>query len=322
MSDEPSSSAAPAYDPNDREDGATTAPADLIPSAAQVAKARKNNRLVFNKKRRDLLLDLCNTLDMYVYAELSTIYYMDCSFLRFLLRALVQFILLSPKPAIFPEPPQNRPYVGGILVSSLICIFFHIWNAAPSAGEATRGYLHGGLAMDFIGQRGPSSKVHLVLLDLLVILLQLTHMAAHVTAKRLKETRASATAVSQPRAEASRQDIDSEERGVRRSTEQNDIEMQNLNPSGQATTASSTRDDDVEEPTREDSTLDSTAPPRDAQIFDAFNSGQIVIGDLNLWKITKDEFWAYQKAPPETTTSGQVLRASLLGRMLRLGGGS
>lgn len=72
MSDEPSSSAAPAYQPEDREDGTTPRL-----SAAQVAARRKNNRLVFNKKRRDLLLDLCNTLDMYIYAELSVVYYME-----------------------------------------------------------------------------------------------------------------------------------------------------------------------------------------------------------------------------------------------------
>lgn len=248
--------------------------------------------------------------------------YDSCSFLRFLLKAAIQFILLSPKPAIFPEPPQNRPYVGGIILSSLICLFFHIWNPSPSAGEATRGYLHGGLAMDFIGQKGPSSKLHLVLLDLLVVALQLTHLAAHVTAKRLKETPVAATAGSQRRTGPSRQDLDSEERGVRRSTEQNDIEMQNLNPSGQGADVDNGTDNGSERQSTGNSVLDSTGPPSDAQIFDAFNSGQIVIADLDVWRITKEEFWAYQKAPPETTTSGQMFRASLLGRMLRIGGGS
>ncbi|EME79171.1 uncharacterized protein MYCFIDRAFT_90088 [Pseudocercospora fijiensis CIRAD86] len=74
----------------------------------------------------------------------------------------------------------SPPIIGTIFGTTLLCIIMHLYNSPPSAGEATRGYLHGGLAMDFIGQKGPSSKVHLILLDLLVLLVQLVQMSAHL----------------------------------------------------------------------------------------------------------------------------------------------
>lgn len=75
MNDEPASSAStatPLAPPNHTEDGAS------IPStAAEVAERRKKNRENFNRRRGDLLDDLLKNLDMLVYAELSTIYYME-----------------------------------------------------------------------------------------------------------------------------------------------------------------------------------------------------------------------------------------------------
>lgn len=50
---------------------------DGAPTAAQVAKRRKENREMFNKKRGQLLDDLIYNLDILVYAELSAIYYME-----------------------------------------------------------------------------------------------------------------------------------------------------------------------------------------------------------------------------------------------------
>lgn len=98
--------------------------------------------------------------------------------------------------------------------------------------------------MDFIGQKGPVSRLVLVLFDSLVMALQFVHLTAHINRKRLKDGAASATAAPQVAtpAPSAGQDLDSEERGVRHSTEleqQNDIEMQTLNPSGRTENATS-----------------------------------------------------------------------------------
>lgn len=191
--------------------------------------------------------------------------------------------------------------------------------------------------MDFIGQKGPTSKIHLVLLDMLLIVLQMTHMAADMVRKKLKEASAvtapSTTPQSAPQAAPLvRQDLDAEERGVIRSDEQQDIEMQTLNPStGTAASVPSNPNnaDSIPESSEHDSLLTSSElpPPRsDAHIFDAFNSGQIVVADLDVWKCVKEQCQLirdYRKDPANAQASSmQNLRAEMATRFLRMRAGT
>lgn len=251
----------------------------------------------------------------------------SCSFLRFLFRALVQLIWLTPKPALFPEPPANRPYIGMIFGTNILCLLVHIFSSPPSAGEATRGYLHGGMAMDFIGQKGPSSKLHLLLLDLLVVFLQTVHLSVLVLRQRLRQSPAIAVTTStgsqysaQPASTG--QTVEDEERGVRRSAEEQnrgDIEMQTLNPAGDLA-APAEPSNEAPSPEHE-ALLASTSMPEhtDARIFDAFNSGQIVLGDFDLVKTVKEQFLAYAKAPRDANAAeaNRLMRERLTARMLR-----
>ncbi|EME38321.1 hypothetical protein DOTSEDRAFT_75767 [Dothistroma septosporum NZE10] len=294
---------------------------------AQIVARRKKNRENFNKRRGELLDDLSRNIDLLVYAELSAIYYMDCSFLKFGLRSIIQLIFLTPKPALFPEPPSNRPYIGAILGSGLLCVLLHAIGSAPSAGEATRGYLHGGLVMDFIGQKGPSSKIHLLLLDVLSLVLQITQLSMHTQRQKLKESPATVVSVTTSAgtqynapAVGSGQSLDNEERGVRASAErerEDDIEMQNLNPAGSTAEIAS---EAAGLPEREALLERTTLPPRtDAHIFDAFNSGQIVLGDFNLIRTIKDQSWAYQKSPADANSAerNRLMRERLAARISR-----
>lgn len=82
-----------------------------------------------------------------------------------------------------------------------------------------RGYLHGGIIIDLIGQKGPTSKLHLVLLDILILLLQCLMLTVHVERERLSAVLTAFTKgtplADEPRATiASTQNIDAEERGV------------------------------------------------------------------------------------------------------------
>ena len=221
-----------------------------------------------------------------------------------MLRCLVQFVLLTPKPPTFVQPPDQQPFVSVVLGANLLCIALHILFIPATGTEATRGYLHGGLAMDFVGQKGPTSRIILVLFDLLVMTLQFVHLTAHITRKRLKDGVAPAAAPQsqQTPAPSTVQDLDSEERGVRHSAEleqQDDIEMQTLNPSGQRGDTVTATDEDDESNERD--TLLSSAPPSrtDIHIFDSFHSGQIVLADLNVWKTVKEQYWAYYKSTAE-----------------------
>jgi hypothetical protein len=259
----------------------------------------------------------------------------SCSFIRFMLRSLVQFVLLTPKPPTFVQPPDQQPFVGAVLGANILCIALHLWFIPVTGTEATRGYLHGGLAMDFIGQKGPASRFTLVLFDLLVMALQFVHLTAHITRKRLKDGAAAATAptpaTTQAPTPSTGQDLDSEERGVRHSTEleqRDDIEMQTLNPSGRtgnAAAATVTVTDDItdesDETNEREALLSSAPPPRtDIHIFDSFHSGQIVLADLNIWKTVREQFWAYQKSTVEQRDARRAsYRAQLTSRLMDFG---
>lgn len=246
-----------------------------------------------------------------------------------MLRSLVQFVLLTPKPPTFVQPPDQQPFVGAVLVANIFCIALHIWFSPATGTEATRGYLHGGLAMDFIGQKGPTSRITLVLFDLLVMALQFIHLTAHITRKRLKDGAAPTTTTTttpptqQTPAPSTGQDLDSEERGVRHSTEleqQDDIEMQTLNPSGHTERATTVTDED-DNTNERDALLASAPPPRtDIHIFDSFHSGQIVLADLNIWKTIREQFWAYQKSTAEQRDARRAsYRAQLTSRLMDFG---
>ncbi|USW54935.1 Putative DSC E3 ubiquitin ligase complex subunit 4 [Septoria linicola] len=263
-------------------------------TAIQLANRQKKTRENFQRKRIELLDDLLRNVDMLVYAELSAVYYLDCRTFLFSLRAVVQFYHLTPKPLIFSRVRSNHS-LGIIIGSNLLCILLHCFFAAPSAGEITRGYLHGGLIMDFIGQRGASNRLYLVLLDLLVLALQLVHLSAFTLWQRLRDglagtvTRPASIPAARPA-----QTVEDEERGVRRSVEQaraEDIEMQSLTLGGTTRTGlGDTAGAETDDSTGSEGAAGDFFQPRqtDAHIFDAFNSGQMVIADLDLAQTVKE----------------------------------
>ncbi|KAK8213954.1 hypothetical protein IWZ01DRAFT_220667 [Phyllosticta capitalensis] len=253
--------------------------------------------------------DLLRSLDILIYAEISVIYYLDCSFLRFFLRAFIQLLWLTPKPDILPDMPTNRPYIYPICGSNLICLLAHLWFTAPSAGEATRGYLHGGLLIDWIGQHGQASKLRLTLLDFLTFGLQLVMLSATLKLQRVKKkgepirrgsTSANASASIadvESLSSSAGQDVDSEERGVLR----------------RSSTASNLQD---VVPNERDQLLgNEEAPGTDPQaVLDTLSSGQALIAELFVADTVREQF--------EVAFTGEIpSRETLLGsrdRRLRL----
>jgi hypothetical protein len=214
-------------------------------------------------------------------------------------------MFLTPKPNFIPPIPQQKPYVGPLFVTNFICIILHLFTARSSAGEAMRGYLHGGVIIDLIGQKGPTSKLHLLLLDLLVLALQCLMLAVHVEREKLASSLAAflkpGTDAGIPRAQApSSQDHNSEERGVMRDgvMENGDIEMQ---PLSSRLDGPSTRSDVA----RSESELQRTRlldePPReqledDDSPLDLFWSGTAVVADFHVLDILRTQWYAPENA--------------------------
>ncbi|KAL2836977.1 hypothetical protein BJX68DRAFT_27326 [Aspergillus pseudodeflectus] len=172
---------------------------------------------------------LLRDLDILIYCELSALYYLDCSIVLFAIRAIVQLIFFTPKAPPF-DPNRNQPFIGAIFASNLFCMTFHKFFSQPEAGEATRGYLHGGILIDFIGQKAPVPVARLLCLDFLVMLLNIVMLGLIVERVKVADSRepvapnntanaeaATTTAATQTeQTQAQTQDHDHEERGLQR----------------------------------------------------------------------------------------------------------
>jgi hypothetical protein len=238
----------------------------------------------------------------------------SCSFFWFTVRSFIHGSLLTPLPdlGLTRQHDEHKPFLPMVLFTFIINFALHLLYAAPSAGEDTRGYLHGGLMIDFIGQQGPTSKWKLAGLDIALLLLQMTMVAVHVKRRELKKKLANmsvsvepaGTGTAQEEAEGAApavgqeattrdQDADAEERGVLRRTD-------SLSDIG--------ADQDEE---------DALLPSSEAGHIDAFDlltSGHCVIGEFTLVDTliqTHTDYTIYRQTRTEAGTSSSVPSSTL-----------
>jgi Fungal domain of unknown function (DUF1746) len=109
---------------------------------------------------------------------------------RLLIRFIFQVNILSPKSPLSAFASVDIPVRRAVLIllgTFVLGFIPHLLFALPSAGEPTQYYLHGGLLIDFIGQRmcscesfdvgGPISRLRLLSVDLIILGLQLVMLA-------------------------------------------------------------------------------------------------------------------------------------------------
>lgn len=170
-------------------------------------------------------------------------------------------------------------------------MLFHLVFSLPHAGEESRGYLHGGAIIDFVGQKAPTSRLGLLLLDVVILAIQCLMLAVHQEREGLRKSTspgrqaagavagaATATAATAA-APATGQDHDAEERGVLRDDprptgETDEIELRPLlgndAPEGEGT----------HETTR---VLEGSSLRRaDADLFGTMRSGNAVLGEFHI----------------------------------------
>jgi hypothetical protein len=275
------------------------------------------------RKKCEFIDALMANLDVLINVELIILYYMEwvflpvdlwskkeipcssmhdvicsCSLFRLLLRVLAQMAFLTPKPNYMLPLPQYRPYITAIFGPNIICALLHLLTARSEAPETMRGYLHGGIIIDLIGYKGPTSKTHLLLLDILVLALQCFMLAVHVEKERVALVVAllsRGASTDQPRVEvASAQDHDAEERGVvRENVMDGDIEMQEMAPRS---------DGSLTETDQERARLLEEQPPRhetqnDDDPLDMFLTGLAVVADFHVLSTLRKQWNQYRNAP-------------------------
>ncbi|TRX90232.1 hypothetical protein FHL15_008960 [Xylaria flabelliformis] len=131
-------------------------------------------------------------------------------------------------------------HISAIVAPNLLCMFLHLISSPLEAGEASRGYLHGGILVDFIGQKAPSTRFTLILLDAAVLAIQCFMVTVNIEKERIRNvikpprvnTSSTGIAIAIP---TTTQDHDSEERGVLRDApevddvnETDNVEMRSL----------------------------------------------------------------------------------------------
>ncbi|KAJ5520459.1 hypothetical protein N7463_000912 [Penicillium fimorum] len=274
---------------------------------ARVKKVKSTAKVAFIDR-------LLRDLDILVYCQLSALYYMDCSIVLFALRAIVELIFFTPKAPPF-EPTRNQPFVGAIISSNLICMLFHAFLIRPEAGEETRGYLHGGLFIDFIGQ-APVSVYRLLSFDLLILLIDIIMLGLIIERVKTNGTPAPAPTIPNTDAavntttdtnpvveESQPQDHDAEERGILR--EEDGVETVSPAHYGSDSPHSSGIDEGVEE---ERTTL--LADPADAESgsgargehpMDTFAAGEAVIVNVSFLGTIRDQ-WRHSNAQARPTS--------------------
>lgn len=232
----------------------------------------------------------------------------SCSVVLFAIRAVVELIFFTPKASPF-DPTRNHPFVGAIIASNLFCMIFHAFFIRPEAGEDTRGYLHGGLFIDFVGQQ-PAPVFRLLSFDILIFVVDFIMLALIVErVKTAGPTQPSPLNTTQTTTDTStgsvqpgsdQQDHDAEERGVMRDTE-NSADPHTL-------TAGVSPIADIDEDVNDERTTlladpgesSSGRTPRGGHPLDFVSTGQTVIMEMNFLDTIRDQ-WRYSTTPRRPT---------------------
>ncbi|KAF2729158.1 DUF1746-domain-containing protein [Polyplosphaeria fusca] len=269
--------------------------------AARREQTTKERRIDAKRKRITLLDSLLRELDSLVFLEHIAIYHLDCSFFWFLARSIVHTVLLTPLPdlTLSRQYDDHKPF-SMLVVLFAINFLLHVLYPAPSGGEETRGYLHGGLMIDFIGQQGPTSKWKLATMDVCVLVIQLVMMSVHVKRRDLKKKLAKVAAgPSASTAEAN------EDEGAQASTAVADAEREqdaDAEESGRLRRTDTLSDigADLEE---DDALLPGSSDSGHVDALDVLSSGQCVIGDFHVIDTLVQEHERYRTHTPQARAS-------------------
>ncbi|KAF3919491.1 hypothetical protein ABW20_dc0100550 [Dactylellina cionopaga] len=291
----------PAGSPDD--DSSTAA------SSALHSNVRARDQLT--TKKSEWLDHMLRNLDIVTYCHFSYLYFLDISFIRFLIRAIVQIVrysrlfppthpinnLFAQRPPNFPTPQrsQKRSAVVSIFGSTLICFLFHLFSEPPSPSETTGGYLHGGMVIDFVGQEGPISRLRLIYLDLLILILQLIMLTVKVSKQELLEN-------SSPTRTIPAQDLDSKERGVNAAVEA-DVDDDNNSELAESPT---------DEPETE--SLRRRRPAGDSNIY----SGEIIVADLRVVQTVRSQWNSSNNNGTLGQSASAAMAANLANARLRM----
>ena len=179
-------------------------------------------------------------------------------------------------------------------------MIIHNFFAQPEADETTRGYLHGGILIDFIGQKAPVPLTRLFFLDLLVMFLNFVMLGLIVERVKVAESRDTTTAATTTTATATTtqaQDHDHEERGL--------LNRETVSGAQSTNDDNETREQASQPPSEEELERNRLlADPEEnggghtnhQHALDEYSSGEAVIVRMGLFDVIRDQ-WRYRPSP-------------------------
>jgi hypothetical protein len=156
---------------------------------------------------------ILQNLSACVAIQSGILYYLDNATAILLLRMIVQISFITQRP-----PAPSNPQIAPVALTTLFNLVYHIFIFSSNPQNTRQyEYAHGGILVDFVGEKGPVSRLKLASIDCLIFLIQLAMLAITYEYGRL-----------QTKTTDNAQDLDSEEQSIRRSQEGQAIELHHL----------------------------------------------------------------------------------------------
>lgn len=142
-----------------------------------------NNASVLYKRKKYFLQDLRSSMKFVGFILLGIVYLRDLSMLRLGIRAFTQYSISNPYPtpsmrvSISEESKKalTKFLLIGIFSANSFCFLIHLLFGSFHSTDASNGFLHGGMTIQFIGERVPYSTLELILLDLGILIVQVVY---------------------------------------------------------------------------------------------------------------------------------------------------
>jgi hypothetical protein len=139
----------------------------------------KNNATVLYKRKKFFLGELRHAMKFLGFLLMVIVYLKDISMLRLLLRLFSQFTLSNPYPSshLFTDDSKkglSKFLLVSVLAVNAFCICIHLtFGAYKESPGGDKNYLHGGMSLEFIGERMPWGRLELLIYDGLILTVQL-----------------------------------------------------------------------------------------------------------------------------------------------------
>ncbi|CAX43763.1 conserved hypothetical protein [Candida dubliniensis CD36] len=140
-----------------------------------------NNASILYKRKKFFLTELRESIQFLECFLIILIYLRDLSFFKLLIRSTIHLSIININPPLrlqiqYSDDSKKsliKISLRGLIIGNLFCLLTHLIFGIYQESPNYDGYLHGGITIQFIGERLPYSRFELIILDIMVFFVQL-----------------------------------------------------------------------------------------------------------------------------------------------------